>query len=218
MKQNLIADYLSCILFKAVSLFTFLLPLNVSLFLGRRLGDLIYLFDAKHRAIAYANIRKAVTPSNDFQLASNITRRSYRAFGQNLIEISLIPRMNKRYLKKYIRIENSHFVDQAFKRGKGVIFLAMHEGSWELSNIICANLGLPFMLFVREQGFPRLNALLNSYRVKQGARIILKQTGPRQLIEALNSNQSVGLTIDQGGKNGEIVNSLVRPPLCLPER
>lgn len=205
MKQNLIVDYLSCILFKAAGLFTFLLPLNVSLFLGRRLGDLIYFFDAKHRATAYANIRKAVTPNNDFQLASNITRRTYRAFGQNLIEISLIPRMNKRYLKKYIHIENSHFVDEAFKRGKGVIFLATHEGSWELSNIICANLGFPFMLFVREQGFPRLNALLNSYRVKRGARLILKQTGPRQLIEALNSNQSVGLTIDQGGKNGEIV-------------
>lgn len=205
MKQNLIADYLSCILFKAVSLFTFLLPLNASLFLGRRLGDLIYLFDAKHRATAYANIRKAVTPNNDFQLALNITRRTYRAFGQNLIEISLIPRMNKRYLKKYIHIENSHFIDEAFKRGKGVIFLATHEGSWELSNIICANLGFPFMLFVREQGFPRLNALLNSYRVKQGARLILKHTGPRQLIEALNSNQSVGLTVDQGGKNGEIV-------------
>jgi len=205
MKQNLIADYLSCILFKAVSLFTFLLPLNVSLFLGRRLGELIYFFDPKHRATAYANIRKAVTPNNDFQLASNITRRAYQAFGQNLIEISLIPRINKRYLEKYIHIENRHFIEEAFKRGKGVIFLATHEGSWELSNIICANLGFPFMLFVREQGFPRLNALLNSYRVKQGARLILKQTGPRQLIEALNSNQSVGLTADQGGKNGQII-------------
>ena len=61
MKQNLIADYLSCILFKASSFFTSFLPLNVSLFLGRRLGDLIYFFDARHRAIAYANIKKAIT-------------------------------------------------------------------------------------------------------------------------------------------------------------
>ncbi|MFA6130146.1 MAG: ELM1/GtrOC1 family putative glycosyltransferase [Candidatus Omnitrophota bacterium] len=205
MKQNLIADYLSCFLFKASSFFSSFLPLNASLFLGRRLGDLIYFFDAKHRAAAYANIRKAVAANNDFQLASKITRRTYQAFGQNLMEISFIPRINKQYLEKYIHIENRHFIDEAFKRGKGVIFLATHEGSWELSNIICANLGFPFMLFVREQGFPRLNALLNSYRIKQGAKLIHKETGPRQLIEALKSNQSIGLTADQGGKNGEIV-------------
>ncbi|MDD5409288.1 MAG: ELM1/GtrOC1 family putative glycosyltransferase [Candidatus Omnitrophica bacterium] len=205
MKQNLIADYLSCFLFKASSFFSSFLPLNASLFLGRRLGDLIYFFDAKHRAVAYANIRKAVAKNNDFQLASRLTRRAYQAFGQNLIEISFIPRINKRYLEKYIHIENRHFIDEAFKRGKGVIFLATHEGSWELSNIICANLGFPFMLFVRQQGFPRLNALLNSYRVKQGAKLIHKETGMRQLIEALKGNQSIGLTADQGGKNGEIV-------------
>jgi len=27
----------------------------------------------------------------------------------------------------------------------------------------------------------------------------------RELIEALESNQSIGMTVDQGGKNGEIV-------------
>ncbi|MFA5224659.1 MAG: ELM1/GtrOC1 family putative glycosyltransferase [Candidatus Omnitrophota bacterium] len=205
MKQNLIADYLSCILFKAVSLFTFLLPLDVSLFLGRRLGDLIYFFDPKHRSVAYANIRKAIPLKDDFRLTSKITRRAYQSFGQNLMEISFIPRINKTYLEKYIHIENSHFIEEAFKRGKGVIFLAVHEGNWELSNIICANLGFPFTLFVRDQGFPRLNRLLNSYRLKQGARIIHKQGGVRQLIEVLKNNQAIGMTADQGGKNGEIV-------------
>jgi len=205
MKQNLIADYLSCILFKAASFLTFLLPLNVSLFLGRRLGDLIYFFDPKHHSVAYANIRKAITLNSDFRLTSKITRRAYQSFGQNLMEISFIPRINKAYLEKYIHIENSHFIEEAFKRGKGVIFLAVHEGNWELSNIICANLGFPFILFVRDQGFPRLNSLLNSYRLKQGARIIHKQGGVRQLIEVLKNNQAIGMTADQGGKNGEIV-------------
>jgi len=204
MKQNLIADYLSCFLFKVSSFFTSFLPLNVSLFLGRRLGDLIYFFDARHRAIAYANIKKAITTNNDFRLVAKITRRAYQSFGQNLIEISFIPRINKKYLEKYIHIENKHFIDEAFKRGKGVIFLVTHEGNWELSNIICANLGFPFILFVRDQGFPRLNSLLNSYRLKQGE-IIHKGSGLRQLVEVLKSNQSVGLTIDQGGKSGEIV-------------
>ncbi|MDP3042617.1 MAG: ELM1/GtrOC1 family putative glycosyltransferase [Candidatus Omnitrophota bacterium] len=206
MKQNLIADYLSCILFRAVSFFTFFLPLNFSLFLGRRLGDLIYLFDRRHRAVAYANIRKTVSDNLDCASGARITRRAYQAFGQNLMEISFLPRVNKQYLQKYIHIENKDCIQEAFNRGKGVIFLIVHEGNWELSNIICANLGFPFILFVRDQGFPRLNALLNTYRLKQGAKIIHKDTGIRQLVEVLKSNQSIGMTTDQGGKNGQLVN------------
>ncbi|MCX5699497.1 MAG: ELM1/GtrOC1 family putative glycosyltransferase [Candidatus Omnitrophica bacterium] len=208
MKQNLIADYLSCILFRVVGFFTFFLPLNFSLFLGRRLGDLIYLFDRRHRAIAYANIRKTVSDNLDCASSARITRKSYQSFGQNLIEISSLPRVNKRYLQKYIQIENKDCIQEAFNRGKGVIFLIVHEGNWELSNIICANLGFPFILFVRDQGFPRLNALLNTYRLKQGAKIIHKNTGVRQLIQVLKNNQSIGMTVDQGGKGGLLVNFL----------
>lgn len=205
MKQNLIADYLSCILFRGLSFFTSIVPLSFSLFLGRRLGDLIYLFDRRHRLIAYANIRKTVADKFEPASSAKITRKAYQAFGQNIIEISFIPRINKQYLEKYIHIENKDNIPLAFKRGKGVIFLIVHEGNWELSNIICANLGFPFVLFVRDQGFPRLNALLNSYRLKQGARIIHKDGGLRELVDALKSNQGIGMTIDQGGKSGEIV-------------
>jgi len=205
MKQNLIADYLSCILFRVVSFFTFILPLNFSLFLGRRLGDLIYLFDRRHRVTAYANIKKTVSDSLDCASSFKIMRKSYQAFGQNLIEISFIPRINKQYLQKYIHIENMGYAQEAFNRGKGVIFLIVHEGNWELSNIICANLGFPFVLFVRDQGFPRLNALLNHYRLKQGAKIIHKNAGVRELIEVLKSNQSIGMTTDQGGRKGRLV-------------
>jgi KDO2-lipid IV(A) lauroyltransferase len=205
MKQNLIADYLSFILFKAAGFFTYFMPFNMSLFIGRRLGDLIYLFDVRHRAIASANIRKAVSDKLDCGASRRITRKAYQAFGQNLIEISFIPRINKQYLEKYIHIENRDYIDAAFKRGKGVIFLAAHEGNWELSNIICANLGFPFVFFVRDQGFPRLNALLNSYRLTQGAKLIHKQAGVRQLIEALKENQAIGMTVDQGGRSGELV-------------
>ncbi|MFH1281333.1 MAG: ELM1/GtrOC1 family putative glycosyltransferase [Candidatus Omnitrophota bacterium] len=206
MKQNLIADYLSCILFRVVSFFTFFLPLNFSLFLGRRLGDLIYIFDRRHRMNAYANIKKTVSDNLDCASSARITRKSYQAFGQNLIEISFIPRINKQYLHKYVHIENEDYIRQAFNRGKGVIFLIVHEGNWELSNIICANLGFPFILFVRDQGFPRLNALLNHYRLKQGAKIIHKNAGVRQLIDVLKSNQSIGMTTDQGGRKGQRVN------------
>ena len=84
--------------------------------MGRRLGDLIYLFDRRHRLIACANIRKAVVEDGNYAAARGITRRAYRAFGQNLIEISFIPRINKEYLGKYIHIENLDCVEAEIGR------------------------------------------------------------------------------------------------------
>ena len=205
MKTNLIADYFSYYLFKTVSFCTGFLPLAFSLFLGRRLGDSIFFFDRRHRALAASNIKKSGVTGNYPREIARLTRQTYQAFGQNLVEISFLPHINKKYLEKYVQIENRHYIAEAFARGKGVIFLIVHEGNWELSNIICANLGFPFVLFVRDQGFPKLNALLNTYRLKQGAKLIHKQAGVRELIEVLKSNQSIGMTTDQGGKKGELV-------------
>jgi len=174
--------------------------------MARRLGDLIYFLDSRHRSIAQSNILRCVAGEGGYQKAAQLTRRAYQAFAQNLVEISFIPRIDKKYLEKYIQIENRQFIEQAFKRGKGVIFLAAHEGNWELSNIISANLGVSLSVFVRDQGFKRLNALLNSYRIKKGCRIIHKDNGLRKMIEALKNNEAIGMTIDQGGKNGEIVD------------
>jgi lauroyl/myristoyl acyltransferase/mitochondrial fission protein ELM1 len=174
--------------------------------MARRLGDLIYFLDSRHRSIAQSNILRSVAGQEGYKKAALITRRAYQAFAQNLVEISFIPRIDVKYLDKYIQIENRQFIEQAFKTGKGVIYLGMHEGNWELSNIISANLGVPFSIFVRDQGFKRLNALLNSYRVKKGCRIIHKDTGLRKMINALKNSESIGMTVDQGGKNGEIVD------------
>ncbi len=205
MNKNSIIDYCSCILFKLFGPIIRSLPLGFSLFLGRRLGDLFYYFDIRHKAIAYANIKTALGAKLSPLETSRLTRKSYRAFGQNLVEMLLIPKVNKEYINKYINIEGLDYVREGLKKGKGVILLAVHEGSWELSNIIAANLGLPFILFVREQRYPRLDKLLNSYRSLKACKIIQRENGIRQLIEALESNQAIGMTLDQGGRSGTLV-------------
>lgn len=205
MKKNFTTDYLSYIALRLLGPLLRLLPLYLSLFLGRRIGDLLYYFDPKHKCLAYANIRRACGTVLSPRQLSRITRKFYHSFGQSLIEVFLIPRIDKEYMKKYIKIEGEEHIFEALKKGKGVILLGVHAGSWELSNVICANLGFPFRLLVRDQGLPLLNKLLNSYRRNKGCRLIQRQSQTRELIEALKSNEAVGMTADQGGKNGELV-------------
>ena len=47
-----------------------------------------------------------------------------------------------------------------------------------------------------------MNELLNSYRRLRGCKLIERENQTRELIEALKRNESIGVTVDQGGKDG----------------
>jgi len=199
-------DYLSCILFKLFSLIMRCFPLGSRLFLGRRLGDFLYYFDLKHKAIAYSNIKTALGSKFSPARLSGVTKEFYQTFGQNIVEMFSVPFIDQKYIKKYITIEGAENIEDGFKRGKGIILLAMHEGSWEFSYLACASLGFPLHLFVRQQlSFPRLERLLNSYRVQKGCRLIYRQNQNRRIIETIKENKALGMNMDQGGRSGILV-------------
>jgi len=202
MNKNSIIDYWGCILLRLLGPLIRSLPFYVSFSLGARLGELFYYFDRKHKAIAYANIKAAFGAELSPQGLKNLTKDFYRSFGENIIEILLIPLVDEAYINKYIILEGRQHIFEGFKKGKGVILVTVHAGSWEFSNVICANLGFVFNLFIRGQRYPRLNGLLNSYRNKKGCNLIQRQDQTRELVRALKSNQAIGMTADQGGKAG----------------
>lgn len=206
MKKAFFLDCLACILFRVLGAILRFIPVEWSLFAGRRLGDIFYYFDLKHRARCYANMKFALGENLAPKEIIQITREFYQSFGESLIEIFLIPKVDKAYMDKYVSIEGLDNIYAGLKQGKGVILIAVHAGSWELANIICANLGFPFCLFVKDQEFPRLNELLNRYRRQKGCKIITKEGGLKQLIESFKNNYAIGITLDQGGKTGELVS------------
>jgi len=205
MKKDYILDYVSCIIFRLFGPVVRALPLRLSLFIGRAIGCCLYYFDFKHRAISYSNIRQAFGGELSPSQISAMNRKFYKNFGQNVIEVFLIPIVKKKYFNKYIVVDGKEHIYEAFKQGKGVILAAFHAGNWELSNIVCANLGFSFSLFVRDQQLVRLNELLNSLRCAQGYKIIQRGNQVRGLVEALKKNEAIGMTVDQGGKTGELV-------------
>jgi len=182
------------------------MPLGACFCLGEVFGAILYYLDYKHRAVAYANVKKALGEELSSGQIKKLVWEFYLNFGKNLLEIFLIPKINKEFIARQVEVQGREFIDQAFKKGKGVILLGVHAGSWEFSNCLAANLGFTLNLLVRDQKMPLLNNLLNSYRESQGCVLIQRQNQTRALIEALKKNQAVGMTVDQGGKNGELVN------------
>ncbi len=206
MKKIFLADYLGCILFRVLGPFLRMLPVRVSLFLGRRLGDCFYYLDLRHRARVFANLKRVLGDEKSPEQLFALAKEFYQSFGESIIEVFLIPMIDSHYIAQYIQTSNEGVVKEALKKGRGVILVAVHAGSWELSNVISANLGFPYSYLVRGQSLPRLNRLLNKYRRNRGCKIITREEGLRGLIGALKSNQAVGITVDQGGKSGVLVD------------
>ena len=182
------------------------LPIPLALGFGRAIGVIRYYTDIRYKSIVYSNLKIAFARSKTPDELKEITKSLFKNFGQNIIEIFLMPLINSKNCDQFIKIEGKEHVQEALKQGKGVILLAMHFGSWEMASLACFMLDTPYHVIVKPQKkFSKLGELLNSYRGCAGSGVISRGSGTREIIKTLKKNELIGMVVDQGGKDGELV-------------
>ena len=211
MKMGFIIDFLGFIIVKSFSLFLWCIPLRPALWLGRRMGDAVYLSNLKRRMIAYANLKAAFPEKSSGEL-KKINKRHFENLGMNIIELLKLPAMDKGYFEGHVKLENADRIKSCMEKGKGVIVLTAHFGNWEISSLAASSNGYAMSVFAREQKYERLNNLLNELRQSTGCRVITKGFSIKDIIRTLNNNGIVGMLSDQdAGANGVFVNFFNRP-------
>lgn len=197
------------ILYYSVKVFGFLirrLPLSWALAFGRFVGLIAYYFDVKHKAQVYANLKIAFAQKKTPLEIKNITKKLFKNYAMNFIELFRLPLCDNAKVDQLVDVEGREHIDNALAKGKGLILLAMHFGSWEMASRATVRLGIPYKVFVKPQGkFRRLDDLLNSYRSVGGSVVLLRGGGTRDFIKSLQSNEVVGMVVDQGGRGGVLV-------------
>ncbi|MCA9392594.1 MAG: mitochondrial fission ELM1 family protein [Candidatus Omnitrophica bacterium] len=179
------------------------LPVNAALAFGRGVGWFMFYVDRRHKELAFANVTKALGHEKSPREIRAIVKKLYKNIGMNIVELFRLKDMTQELYDKYVDCEGPPHIDQAVKEGRGCILLAMHMGNWELANIYCALHGIPYKVLVRPQpGWDRLNDLLNSYRSCNGAVVVKRGGGTRELIKSLKDNQVIAMVVDQGGRQG----------------
>ncbi|MCX5681160.1 MAG: hypothetical protein NT079_02615 [Candidatus Omnitrophica bacterium] len=188
---------------KAFAAFIRALPEPVAFFIGRSIGWLGYVFNQRHRSIAYANLKIAFAREKKSNEIKRILKKAFMNYGENLIELLRFPVIDP---QKYIKVEGREHVEEAIAKKQGIIFLAMHFGSWELCNFIPQLFNHPYNVIVNPQKrYAKLNDLLDSYRQKVGSRILIPGSGAREFIKSLKNGEMVGMVVDQGGKEGNLI-------------
>jgi KDO2-lipid IV(A) lauroyltransferase len=175
----------------------FVIPRRAAIWCGRRLGDLFYAVDLRHRREVLANLALAFGDTKTHREKKRIARAAYRHFGGIFFDFIRSPRISRAKLDRITEIKGWENLEAAYKRGKGVLILTAHYGFWELMGIEQGYRGRNLSVIARKLDNPLLERMLHRYRTRSGNRVVYKQNAVREIFRTLRSNGAAAVLIDQ---------------------
>lgn len=177
------------------------LPLKAAYGIAVFLSLLKYTISPRDRNAVIANLRK-ILPATGQKNINSCAREVFIGFGKYLIEFFRFSLLRKKDLGNFIKIDGLEHVEEALKKGKGVIILAVHIGNWELGGVFMALMGYPMVAVALPHRHPKVNSFFNNQRQKLGMRVI-SSTGVavRHIYDALKKNKIVALVGDRDFAN-----------------
>ncbi len=174
-----------------------LLPLPVAHAIGVLLGWLFYLVQNPHREVARRNIALCL-PELSPRKRRRMLRLSLIETGKTAMESPIMWLSNRARTLSLVReVVGKEVMQAALAKGKGVIVVAPHLGSWELVSLYCST-QYPITSLYRPLRRPEVEPLVLKGRTRFGAELVPTDTkGVRSLFQALAANELVGIPPDQ---------------------
>jgi KDO2-lipid IV(A) lauroyltransferase len=156
----------------------------------------------RQRRVGMENLRRAMPELDDARRRA-ILRGTFGNLARLLVEFSHFPDLDRSNIRDRVIYEGAEHYEDALRSGKGVIFLTAHFGAWELSCFAHALAGHPMKFIVRQLDNPRVDALVQGYRMLSGNRPIDKRNAAREVLRTLRDNGTVGILADQNATREE---------------
>jgi KDO2-lipid IV(A) lauroyltransferase len=160
-------------------------------------GELGYLVWIAKRRIAKHNFAIVLgRPSGDREVA-RVTRRAFRNFAKYVAEIMRFPRLSVADFERLVSVEGWEHLRGALALGKGVIFVSIHFGNFELGGARIAD-EVPLNVIADELENQRLMDLLVGNRAHKNITLLAPEGAAKKVLGALRRNEMVGLMMDLG--------------------
>jgi KDO2-lipid IV(A) lauroyltransferase len=170
-------------------------------------GEIAYLTWNTKREIAKHNLsivlgRKPADPE-----VSRVARRSFRNFAKYLTEIMRFPSLRAHDLERLVSIDPKSFgnLRAARDHGKGLIFVSVHFGNFELGGARIA-LEIPLTVVADELENQRLMDFLVANREHKNVVILPPAGSAKRVLAALRRNEMVGFMMDLGPRTQQLDN------------
>lgn len=173
------------------------LPTRVSYAIAARIGDLVFYTWRDKRRAAIANMRRVLGPAADERTVVRTARSTYRNYLKYTVDFLRFPLLNTDELSRSVVSVGWEYLDRALEAGKGVIFVGMHFGHWDLAAVTVAMRGYPVHAVADTFQPARLNDLIQQHRIEKGMRIIPMESAARAVLRVLRQNEILGLLVDK---------------------
>jgi len=174
----------------------------------RAISRFVWFVDKRHRRIARVNLDLAFGDGMGSDEKERIIKKSYEHLVFNLADALAHQDDTPEEVLARVTLVNRHYLDEAMKEGRPVVFIGAHYGNWEMIPRVFGAMFGPATVVGRPLDSKAMDELLARHRNRFGIEVIPKKGAMRHLVAALKKGRSVGLIVDQNTseKDGILIN------------
>jgi KDO2-lipid IV(A) lauroyltransferase len=172
-----------------------LLPRRVARAIGAGVGALAYRILPRLRSVGSRNLEVAFPDWSEAQ-RQEVLRKLYRNLGWQLAEFCQMPDYTPANTGSFLRYDGLERYLAARNKGKGVLIVTGHLGTWELSSFYHSLMGHPMSMVIRRLDNAKVDKLVNGIRCLHGNRVLHKDDFARGLLGAMRQGECVGILMD----------------------
>ncbi len=159
------------------------------------IGRVVYLLHFRLRQVGMRNLAMAF-PEKSAAERARILRGVFTSLGRQLAELCQFPKYTPENVDDVVVYDGLENYEQAYARGKGVLFLTAHFGGWELSAFAHSLHGHWLHVVMRPMDNEYLDRMLQHYRTMHGNKVVPKDDFVRGLLAAMKAGETVGILMD----------------------
>lgn len=199
------------VLIQSISALVTVLPFQIAYALSQKLGFIAYWVLRERREVALENLEGAFGDSFSAAEKRRIAKESFQNFAASLFDLLILKKTMKQARARF-EFEGVEHLDAAFSRGKGIILVVSHLGSWEYLAFLSYLKKYPLLVVVKSFKNPFLNEWVRSLRRMTGINPIDKKNAAKPILNEVRKNHLVVILIDQwAGPEGFWGDFLGRP-------
>jgi phosphatidylinositol dimannoside acyltransferase len=203
--------------FKSMQWLVERLPRPLGYALAVMVARLAYVFARKARAELERNLGMAL-PDRSPRALRRLAWRNFRNHSKAYADLMRLPVARVEDLRALLRVEGIENLEAARARGKGVLVVSAHMGSWEIAAAIWSATVAPVSLFAEELEPAELYEWYRCTRARLGISVLpLNRSGLRQVLQALDNQEMVVTAIDRDILGTGITIDFFGRPARIPD-